>query len=64
MGPGRGQGHDKLQRDLSNLHAQVLNEVHAAVAQEMMRVTRSFNGLQAVQNQAAHDGERNRCRTP
>ena len=44
--------HDKLQRDLSNLHAQLLNEVQAAVKQELMVVSRSFNGLQAVQSQA------------
>lgn len=47
--------HDKIQKDLGNLHAQVLNEVHAAVAQELQLVSRSFNGFQAVQLQAAQD---------
>eukprot|EP00913_Durusdinium_trenchii_P019636 g18460.t1 len=47
--------HDKIQKDLGNLHAQVLNEVHAAVAQDLQLVSRSFNGFQAVQLQAAQD---------
>eukprot|EP00434_Breviolum_minutum_P035801 symbB.v1.2.031703.t1/scaffold3622.1/size97564/2 len=46
--------HDKLQRDLGNMHVQVLNEVHAA---ELQRVAHSLHQLQAAQSQAHHDAE-------
>ncbi|CAJ1406333.1 unnamed protein product [Effrenium voratum] len=44
--------HDKLQKDLDALHAQVLSEVHRAVAQELQKVCSNMEGLH---NQVVRD---------
>lgn len=49
--------HDKIQRDMGNLHAQVLNEVHAAVAQELQRIHHNMSALHGTQTEAHRDRE-------
>lgn len=49
--------HDKIQRDMGNLHAQVLNEVHAAVAQELQRVQHNMTVLHGTQTEAHRERE-------
>jgi len=49
--------HDKIQRDMGNLHAQVLNEIHAAVAQELQRMQHNMTALHGTQTEAHRDRE-------